>query len=88
MTDTLTLVAHRPRTVSLKTVSEETGLSLNAVRRAIRQDTEERLTDDIRRVPGGRVEGASYYVIAHQFERVFGIRHESSESPIRRRKAS
>jgi hypothetical protein len=66
------LAAHRPRTIPLNQVAADIGLSEAAVRRAIQSDTAEQLPDDIRRIPGGRVEGASYYVIAHQYTRVFG----------------
>jgi AraC-like DNA-binding protein len=66
------LAAERPRTIPLDDVANHLGISRNAVKRAIQDDTEDRLPDAIRRIPGGRVQGASYYVIARQFELVTG----------------
>ncbi len=70
--DDITPVAQRPRTIPLETARTQLELSMNALKRAIASDTEERLPDDIRRVPGGRHEGSSYYVIKRQFELVVG----------------
>lgn len=81
----ITLAAHRPLTVPLQQAAEDLGLSQAAVRRAIQADTEERLPDDIRRIPGGRLEGASYYVIRKQYERILGSQSVAEVSPIHRR---
>ncbi len=82
----ITPVAQRPRTIPLPEVSESLGISLRAVKRAIAQDTEDRLPDDIRRIPGGRVEGASYYVIRRQFEAVAGSGEPLAPVVIHRRR--
>lgn len=85
MTET-TLTANRPRTIPINEVAADTGLAVAAVKRAIQSDTEEKLPDDIRRIPGGRVEGASYYVIAHQYTRVFGPTHLPQAADMIRRR--
>jgi hypothetical protein len=84
----ITPVAQRPRTISLNTARDQLQLSINALKRAIQTDTAEQLPDDIRRVPGGRVEGASYYIIARPYERVVGPVDEQPFTSIRKRKAS
>lgn len=87
MTD-ITPVAQRPRTIPLATVAADQGIAQNAVRRAIDLDTVEQLPDDRRRIPGGRVEGASYWVIQRQYELVCGaIEQPESVQFMRRRSA-
>ncbi len=83
--NTITPVAQRPRTIPLDTARTHLDISMNALRRAIQADTEERLPDDIRRVPGGRVEGSSYYIIARPYERIVGPIDEQPVTPIRKR---
>jgi hypothetical protein len=87
MTD-ITPMAQRPRTIPLPTVAADQGISQNAVRRAIEADTAEQLPDDRRRIPGGRVEGATYWVIRRPYELVCGpIEEPEPTSLIRRRTA-
>jgi hypothetical protein len=95
------LAANRPRTIPLEEVAAEMGMTVNAVRNCIKQDEDETLVgeteagrkliypprpDEMRRIPGGRINGASYFVLRQPFERYTG--HVSTLQPaemIRRR---
>jgi hypothetical protein len=63
-------VTRRPRTIPLADVARDLNLSVAAVRRAIDEDIENKLPDDQRCIPGGRVFGATYYVLARPYELV------------------
>lgn len=92
MTDTLptldTTASRRTRTIPLADVAADLGTPLAAIRRAIDADTADRLPDDIRRVPGGRVQGATYYVIRRPYELVTGLPEPVDASTFRRTRAT
>ncbi len=88
MTDTLdTTASRRGRTIPLAEVKADfPELSLNAIRRAIDQDMDEGRPDDRRRIPGGRAQGATYYVIRRQYELVTGLPEPVDASTFRRKR--
>jgi hypothetical protein len=81
-----TSAARRPRTIPIPDVADDLGISEAAVRRAIADDTAEQLPDDRRRIPGGRVQGATFYVIARPYELVTG--HLPHPTELVKRRAS
>lgn len=78
--------ARRPRTIPLRDVAEDLDLSVAAVRRAIDLDIKNGLPDDQRCIPGGRVFGATYYVLARPYELVTA--HLSHPTDLVKRRAS
>jgi hypothetical protein len=100
MTD-ITPAALRPRTIPLEEVAELLGLSVQAVKRCIAADEEESMAgsekghmklayparpDSIRRIPGGRRDGASYFVLRQPFDYHTAISSSEPITPIRKRK--
>ncbi len=87
MTDTLdTTASRRGRTIPLQDVAADLGTPQATIKRAIDADTADRLPDDIRRIPGGRVQGATYYVIRRQYELVTGLPEPIDASSFRRKR--
>jgi hypothetical protein len=95
------LAAHRAGTIPLEEVAEYLGISVEMVKRCIADDEDETLagetktnrklvhakaTDDVRRIPGGRRQGASCFVLRRPFERYAGMTANSQPTDLVARK--